>query len=231
MSVLHPDTLNFLALIKENNSRHFFWIMKPLYEQVRDKLVDFAIELVNEVKKFDDSLSDTMQAKQCLFRIYRDARRLKEGDPVYKTNFWLHLAPNGKNDTRAWYYLHIQPWESFFGGWVYRPTSEELLNLRHYLLKHGDEYLTLTTNKEFVRQFGQIQGTVLQKTPRWFPKEHKYLGLIMRKQHLIYHKYTDAEIVDENFMELFVSHCKLAKDRFHFLNKGYAYNAWKSDEL
>lgn len=87
MTALHPDTINFLTLIAENNTRHFFGIIKPLYEQVRDQLINFSTDFIKQLKTMDDELSEDIAPKKCLFRIYRDARRLKEGDPIYKTNF------------------------------------------------------------------------------------------------------------------------------------------------
>jgi uncharacterized protein (TIGR02453 family) len=220
---MHPDTINFLKALSENNTRNFFGIIKPLYDQVREQLIAFTDDLIQEIKKFDDKIDEDLTAKKCLFRIYRDARRLKEGDPVYKKNFGFAISPSGKNDSRAGYYLHIQPWASFFGGGIYRPEPEELLNLRHYLLKYGDEYTKLTKNKEFVKEFGKVGGDELKRFPKWFFADSPHLDLIKKKQHLISHYYTDKEISHPDFKKLFLSHCKIAMPWFHFLNKAYHY--------
>lgn len=74
---MHPDTINFLKALSENNTRNFFGIIKPLYDQVREQLIVFTDDVIQEIKKFDDSIEDEVTAKKCLFRIYRDARRLK----------------------------------------------------------------------------------------------------------------------------------------------------------
>ncbi len=227
MTALHPDTINFLTLIAENNTRHFFGIIKPLYEQVRDQLINFSTDFIKQLKTMDDELSEDIAPKKCLFRIYRDARRLKEGDPIYKTNFWLFVWPSGKNDTRAGYYLHIQPWKSFFGWGVYRPTSEELLNLRHYLTIYGKQYREITERKEFVRHFWSVQGEELSRPPRWFDLQTPYVDLVKKKQHLIYHPFSDTQVLEDNFMTLVLEQCKVAMERFHFLNAGYSYTKRK----
>jgi uncharacterized protein (DUF2461 family) len=74
---MHPDTLNFLKALSENNNRNFFAIVKPLYDQVREQLIAFTDDVISEIKKFDESIDEDLTAKKCLFRIYRDARRLK----------------------------------------------------------------------------------------------------------------------------------------------------------
>jgi uncharacterized protein (DUF2461 family) len=75
---LHPDTINLLKTLSENNTRNFFGIIKPLYEDVRKQLITFTDQIINHLKKIDEDIKTEIQAKDCLFRIYRDARRLKE---------------------------------------------------------------------------------------------------------------------------------------------------------
>ena len=220
---MHPDTLNFLKALSENNNRNFFAIVKPLYDQVREQLIAFTDDVISEIKKFDESIDEDLTAKKCLFRIYRDARRLKPWDPVYKKNFGFSISPSGKNDSRAGYYLHIQPKHSFFGGGTYRPEPSELLNLRHYLIRYADEYHKLIQNKNFVKEFWKVGGTSITRPPKGFFKDTPHLELIKKKQHLITHAYTDKEMSDPNFMNLFLHHCKIAMPWFHFLNKGYNY--------
>lgn len=229
MTSLHPDTINFLTLIAENNTRHFFGIIKPLYEQVREQLVQFATDYINQLRTIDNSISEDVLPKKCLFRIYRDARRLKEGDPIYKINFGLFVGPDGKNDTHAGHYIHIQPGESFFGGGVYWPTSEELLNLRHYLSKYGKQYFALTSDKKFIKLFGKVQWTSTTKFPRWFDNQTPYLELVKQKQHLIYHKFTDKQVLDKDFMKRVLECSQIATPRFQFLNKWYTYTGRKKD--
>lgn len=228
--MLHPDTINFLKTLSENNNRNFFAIIKPHYEEIQKQLVIFANQVIWELKKIDDNLKADLQAKDCLFRIYRDARRLKEWDPVYKTNFGFAIGPNGKNDSRASYYLHIQANASFFGGGIYRPEPEWLLNLRHYLARHGDQYIRMTKDKIFVRQFWKVSWDCLTRPPKWFSKDSPHLDLLMKKQHLIMKKYSDKEVLAQDFINTFIDDCQLAMPFFHFLNTWYSYT-WRKHEL
>ena len=75
--ILHPALFKFLDAIREENSRKYFASIRPLYDDIRDNLNEFINAVIAELSKKDSKLSE-IQAKQCLFRIYRDARRLKD---------------------------------------------------------------------------------------------------------------------------------------------------------
>jgi uncharacterized protein (DUF2461 family) len=74
---LHPALFKFLGAIREENSRKYFASIRPLYDDIWHNLHEFINAVIAELSKKDHTLSD-IQAKQCLFRIYRDARRLKD---------------------------------------------------------------------------------------------------------------------------------------------------------
>jgi uncharacterized protein (TIGR02453 family) len=226
--MFHPDTINFLKTLKENNNRNFFAIIKPLYEEVHKQFLITWDQIISIIKGFDDTIEDSLTAKSCAFRIYRDARRLKEWDPIYKTNFGFVVSPGGKNSPYPWYYLHIEPSGSFFAGGVYRPEPSQLLNLRHYIATNGDKYIKLVSDKKFVATFGKVSGECLTRPPSGFHKESPHLDLLMRKQHLIYKKYSDQEILSEDFIDTYISDCKIAMPWFHFLSDGYRYEWWKT---
>ena len=215
--VIHSATFEFLKAINEHNSRKYFASIRPLYDQVLEDITIFCQQLINTLAEHDSSLQ-WLQAKDCLFRIYRDARRIKEWDPLYKNNFGFHIGKDGKKWTDAGYYVQFQEGNCLLAGGIYRPTPEQLLKLRQKISLHGDEYLKITQKKEFVWRFGEIQWTITTKIPRGFPKDINYPDLVKRKQHLIYHRYEDAEVVREDFFEKITKDCNIAKQRFDRLN-------------
>lgn len=215
--VLHPALFKFLDAIREENSRKYFASIRPLYDDIWNNLHEFVDAVIVELTKKDPNLS-AVQAKQCLFRIYRDARRLKDGDFIYKNNRGAHITDTGKNSTKAWYYLHFQSGWSFFWGWIYRPTSAQLLKIRNFLTEHGSEYYKIVNNRRFKSRFGAVQGDSLTKLPRGFDKAIAYPELIMKKQYLIMHQYTDEEILAPDFFEILLEDCRVAQPFFDFLN-------------
>lgn len=223
-NTIHPAIFDFLKQIKEHNSREFFAFVKPLYEQIQENLTDRCISCMTELhRKLDINFWET-KAKDCLFRIYRDARRIKEWDLIYKENFGMVLWPNGKHDSRAnWFYLHIQDGKSFFGWWIYRPEPADLARIRNFLSKNGDKYYQIIENPKFKERFWQIWWDSLVKLPRWFDENTKYPELIKRKQFLISRNYTNEEILSDDFMDIFISDCRLAKPFFELLNQWCEY--------
>jgi len=217
-SILHPALFKFLDAIKEENSRKYFASIRTLYDDIWNNLNEFINAVIRELSKKDPTLSE-IQAKQCLFRIYRDARRLKDWDPIYKHNRWAHITDTGKNSTKAGYYIHLQSGWSFLWGGIYRPTSEQLLKIRNFLTVHGDEYYKITNNKKFKSLFWTIQWESLSRLPRWFDKDISYPELVMKKQYLIYHHYTDEEILDTHFFDRVIEDCLIAKPFFEFINR------------
>jgi len=77
MTILHPATLPFLREVQEHNSRKYFETVKPLYQDILISVQDFAKALIEklDIRNEQGTLVDI---KDCMFRIYRDARRLKE---------------------------------------------------------------------------------------------------------------------------------------------------------
>lgn len=130
-----------------------------------------------------------------MFRIYRDARRIKEGDQIYKNCFSFFIAPGGKKDRQAGYYIHIQPGGSFFGGGIYWPDPLQLMKIRKKIIERGDEYISLSQEKKFLSRFEKIQGKKTKKMPRGYTDDLPHTELIKRKQHIITHQYSDKVVL------------------------------------
>lgn len=215
---LHPATLEFLKVIREENSRAYFASIRPLYEDIRANLLDFIGTLTKEFAKIDPDFNN-IDPKQCIFRIYRDARRLKPWDPLYKYHRWMVIAPEGTRSRLARPYIQLSPWRSFVGWGIWRRTSKELLPIREYISQYGEEYYNITQNKQFKNYFWHVSWQVLQWTPRWFSTNTPYLELVKHRQFVIKKSYTDKEILGEHFLEEVIKNFTIAQDFYTFLNQ------------
>lgn len=74
---LHPASFEFLKAINDYNTRKFFGTVRPLYDEILDNIKQICTEAIKRISEFDPDVAD-LQPKDCLFRIYRDARRIKE---------------------------------------------------------------------------------------------------------------------------------------------------------
>ena len=87
------NLLRFLSELKVNNNREWFAENKTWYDQVRLQFEQMCKELITEISTFDEEIKH-VEAKECVFRIYRDTRFSKDKTP-YKTHFGVYIASDG----------------------------------------------------------------------------------------------------------------------------------------
>lgn len=221
--MINPAIFEFLKALREHNSRKYFATIRPLYDDIWDGLHHFVQIVAQRLEQYDPAMKEVV-AKQCLYRIYRDARRLRDGDFLYKYNFGALISPEGKRTTKSYPYIHIEPSGSFFAGGIYRPTPHELFHLRQFMAKHGDEYYSIVSKPAFKKRFGEVSGQILKKLPQWRDVDTAYPELVKRKQWLIYAPYQDHEVLSTTFIDQIEKDYCLARSFFDFLNRGMVSN-------
>ncbi len=196
--MLHPAIFKFLEAIAEHNSREYFAKIKPLYNEILTSVSDLCQEIINKTWIIHED-GRPLLVKECLFRIYRDARRLKDWDQLYKHHFSFALSPTWKKNMFWGRYIHIEPGRSFFGSGIFWLSSAQLMPLRHRLKHHGDEYISLGKDPKFVKRFDRIEGSTLTNPPRGFEASTPHIHLIKKKQHLVRASYSDKLVLSEDF--------------------------------
>ncbi|MDR0368719.1 MAG: DUF2461 domain-containing protein, partial [Bacteroidales bacterium] len=96
---LESVVFDFLSVLEKNNNREWFKENKNLYLSALKNVQDFAAELIAGISSFDPSVG-SLEAKDTIFRIYRDVRFSPDKSP-YKTHFGVFIAPNGKKSNDA----------------------------------------------------------------------------------------------------------------------------------
>ena len=139
--------LQFLKDLAKNNNREWFNENHQRYEESRDKFLFMTEVLISEIRKFDKEIP-VMNAKDCMFRIFRDIRFSSDKRP-YKTNFGSFIAKGGRKSIRPGYYFHFEPGQSFAGGGVYMPEAGPLKTIRKFIAENPYEFLETTNDKEF----------------------------------------------------------------------------------
>lgn len=224
MHTLHPDSLKFLTAIATHNSRSYFDLIKPLYIQIWQALGDWTQDIIDHCILIDRQLQD-LEANQCIFRIYRDARRIKEWDLLYKPNRWIVLASEGKKSQSPSFYIHLEPSKSFVCAGLYWPDSVELSNLRHFLADHADQYYKLTRQTSFVDYRWDIHGEISTRLPRSRDPQTLYPELVCRKQFLITRHYDDAQVLDSSWFDIICEDYRQSLDRINLLRQGVDYTS------
>lgn len=184
----------FLKLLKENNNREWFAEHKSEYDLVAKENKAYFNEIYTELQNHD-SLSGIHVS-----RIYRDIRFSKDKTP-FKTNFGAGYSRT-KPLLRGGYYIQIEPDNSFVGGGFWAPNKEDLLNIRKEFEMDTREIQQITSDKTFVKYFEEIQGEdAVKNAPKGFDKDHPSIDLIKKKQFLVKRKFTDKEVLSDDFQK------------------------------
>ncbi len=160
--------LEFLTELVANNNREWFAENKGKYELALNQFTDIVNTLIAQIGEFDPSIRG-LQAKECIFRIYRDVRFSKDKSP-YKNHFGAYISANGgRKSERAGYYIHFQPGECLLAGGLYHPTPPVLKAIREAVFNNIEEYKEIVHAPVFDKfmEFGEKLKTV----PRGFPKD------------------------------------------------------------
>lgn len=178
-----PETLAFLRRLARHNDREWFREHRADYEEhVKGPMVALIDALAVDLPRIAPDL--TANPKTSLYRIHRDTRFSANKAP-YKTHvaaIFPHRAlPKHEG---AGLYVHVEADRVFIGGGLYRPQPRQLQRLREHLADHGDRLRKLTAAPAFRRNFGEMSGERLKRTPRGFPADHPAGDLLRLKQFL-----------------------------------------------
>lgn len=169
------------------------------YEQARQAFTELVAQLLEGLKAQDPTL-EGLQPKDCIFRINRDIRFSKDKTP-YKTWMSAVMAEGGKKSEQAIYYLHLQPGnESMIAGGMHEPAGEQLRKIRQEVDYNAGELKEIVSTPDFRRLFGEIQGDKLSRAPKGYPANHPNIEFLRLKSYLAIRKFSDAEVVQENFV-------------------------------
>lgn len=187
------STFDFLKALKENNNREWFNANKASYEQAKENIENFIQALINNLATFDPHIENSIQAKQCLFRIYRDVRFSKDKSP-YKAWFAAGISLDGRKLDGPEYYVHLEPGNSFVAVGYWRPKKEHLELIRQEIdynfaglekaLAEGN-WTTDDLSKE----------DQLKRPPAGYTEDHEAIEILKLKSFILYKPLEDEQIL------------------------------------
>lgn len=195
-ATIKKETLQFLKDLKFHNDRDWFNKNKEKFISANENFIQFTQELIDRVASFDKSLAG-LDAKDAVFRIYRDIRFSKDKSP-YKTFFGAHLKGREKNGGIAGYYFHFEPGNSFLAGGVHMAEPQNLKAIREEISDNGKIFLKIINDKNFKDNF-KIEGEKLTKVPQGFDKEDPMAEFLKYKELMIHHAVKDKAILATDF--------------------------------
>lgn len=214
--------LDFLKELSKNNNREWFNDNRIWYEESRNKMRFLSDVLINEIGKFDSAVAG-ISGKDCVYRIFRDVRFSKDKRP-YKTNFGSFICSGGRKSMNPGYYFHIEPGACFIGGGIYMPPAEQLRAIRNFMAEHADEFLDLTQEPDFKKNFPEMLEDRLKTSPKGFPKDHEFIKVLRYKSFIFSKALSDSIVSGDKYLENMV-------DSFHQLSpiNAFLYEALSQD--
>jgi uncharacterized protein (TIGR02453 family) len=189
------ETLQYLENLHQNNNRDWFADQKETYLKVQQNAKDVFAAMHLDLQKHDEI------EKSKMMRIYRDVRFSKDKTP-YKAHFANSFSRLGTT-LRGGYFLRIRPGASFLAGGFWEPSKEDLFRIRKEIELDASEIKAVLESTAYKKYFGgKFESfSELKTAPRGFDKEHSEVALLRKKGFIASRSFTDAEVLDPNFME------------------------------
>lgn len=209
------DLYEYLKRLQINNNRDWFQENKAEYDELRAMWVSDVARLIEKMSLYDDTLRG-LQAKDCVYRIYRDVRFRNDKTP-YKPYFSAVICAGGRKCRQSAYYLHMQPGDSGLHGGIWCPEPKLLNALRHSVDDNIEEFLSIINNKEFKSRY-KVIGDSLKTMPKEWPREHPSAQYIRMKEYLLEHNCDDEYFTNGDWVERVATDFKFMQPFHKFMN-------------
>jgi len=212
------EILEFLADLAVHNDREWFHANKVRYDEAHKLFMDFSAAYIERLTQVDSSLAG-LQAKDCVWRIYRDTRFSYDKRP-YKE--WFGVFPavkGGKKSLRGGYYVHFQPGNCMFAGGIWNPPADLLKALRKEIEANYEEVEAIMANPKWQKYFGDFDTDwMLKKVPAGFDPDFVHADWLKRKMYTFSTPLTDKQVCAPDFMDRVIEIAAAAKPMNDFLN-------------
>ena len=212
---IQPSNLEFLKQLKKNNNRDWFNANKDRYLKEHENIIAFADALLFEMNKHD--VIENQSGKKSLHRIYKDTRFSKDKTP-YKSN-WSGGFQRATKSRRGGYYFHIEAGNTFVAGGFWGPEPKDLKRIRDEFISDAAALRKILKNKKFADVFGKLEGEKIKTTPKGYDANSSAIDLLRFKQFYVIKKFTDKEVLSENFPKQMSTTFKAMRPFFDYMTE------------
>lgn len=223
--MIKQTSLDFLAELKENNTKEWLEQNRSSYENYKSDILELTENLLTELSKFDETISNAqLNPKKCITRVNRDLRFTKDKTP-YKNYVLLVFNKNGFHGNTAGYYLQIEPNANFLGGGIWQTTSELLKKIRSEIDYSFSDINNIITSNKFKNTFPNgIQGVgKLKRIPQGYEESNPASELLKMKGFCTKEVIANKLLTSKNCVETIVDVFKTSKPLIDYINKAIEY--------
>lgn len=210
MVKMTPNDLRFLKNLAKHNERDWFQNHRAEFDKAQENFLGLVTSLIYAMSDYDETISG-IEAKSCIFRIYRDVRFSKNKAP-YKNHLGAFICAGGrKSATVPGYYIHIEPGgKSIFGSGIYMPEKEVLDSLRKEIARPKSRIVHMLADKAFRKAFPDLVDDDKAKTvPRGFEKTHPQAELLKLKHMFVFCNIDDKTITGKGLLSFLAKNGRL----------------------
>lgn len=203
--MLQPSTPAFIKKLQKNNNKPWFEENRRSFDLAKGDFEKLVKDIINYFGKTDTEIAP-LEAKNCIFRQYRDIRFSKDKTP-YKTHMGASFDKGGKNSGFAGYYLHIEPGnKSMAGGGIWMPEAAQLKKIRQEIDYSWNEFSDILNEKNFKKAFDDLaQGEFkLSREPKGYEKDNPGIEYLKLKSLVATQILTDDELTSAALLQKIV---------------------------
>ena len=215
-----PEMFEFLAELKDNNTKEWFLDNKERYKaDVQEPLLRFISQFADPLHAISPRfVADPRPSGGSMFRIYRDVRFSKDKSP-YKTHAAAQFRHSAGKDAHApGFYLHLEPGQVFVGAGSWRPAADALAAIRTAIAEKPSRWKKVVEDPQFVKHH-RLGGESLKRPPRGFDPEHPLIDDLKRKDFICVEEFTQAAACKAGFIDRVESSCRTAGPFVRFLTE------------
>ena len=218
--MLQTTSIKFLQQLGKNNNKVWFDAHRDEYAAAKEDFEQLVTGVLQGLGASEPLFKD-LQAKDCVFRIFRDVRFSKDKTP-YKAHFSAGFSKGGRKFPGAGYYLHIEPGgKTMAGGGLWMPDAPLLKAIRQEIDYNFREFKSIIEDKKFKKLFGAISGEQLKTLPKGYDADNPAIEYLKMKSFVAGNEsITDAELTDKGLTKKIVESFNTMRPFIDFLNKG-----------
>ncbi|MDB5249056.1 MAG: hypothetical protein JWQ40_3450 [Segetibacter sp.] len=220
LQMLQPSTLTYIKDLTANNNKPWFEENRNAFNNAKDDFQKLVTEIITTFGTVDPDIAP-LEAKNCIFRQYRDVRFSKDKTP-YKHHMGASFDRGGKKSGFAGYYLHIQPGnKSMAGGGIWMPEGPALKKIRQEIDYGWDEFSDIINKKEFKLVYGELQQGEfkLSREPKGYEKDNPAIEYLKLKSLVAIRPLTDEELVSKDLLQKIMQAFEALMPLLKFINR------------
>ncbi|MFH1196684.1 MAG: DUF2461 domain-containing protein [bacterium] len=216
MSYFTKDFIKFFTELSENNNREWFKENKERYEKsVKEPFYNLVSEIITRIS-FDDP-TIMHEAKDVIFRIYRDTRFSKDKTP-YKLHASAAISSIGKaamNDPGFYFELNHTVINFYCG--MYMVDKDGVARIRNHIAHNMKQFDSILKTKKFKELFGgKILGEKSKRLPKEFTEAALKQPLIYNTQFYVHGQLDNSKILDKKLPDIIMKHYQASRELIDF---------------